>query len=195
MVEQREDSTEVLQLTADIVASHVSNNSVPVGDMQQLIKQVYDSLSGLGKEAVSAPPARPQPAVPIRKSVTPEYITCLEDGKRLKMLKRHLKTAYDMTAGSSTGNVGVWRRTIRWWRQTTPNSDASWPRRSALERRAADAVAPEAAPAGPAARAAWKRDGMARRLERLCTERGVKTNRQAPPDCTCACRRRRPSER
>ncbi len=96
MAEQGADLSELLTLTADIVASHVSNNGVPVSELPQLIQQVYTTLAELGKEA--APTAeKPQPAVPIRKSITPDYIFCLEDGKKLKMLKRHLKTAYDMT--------------------------------------------------------------------------------------------------
>ena len=97
MTDKQERPIEVLQLTADIVASHLSNNTVPLGDVPQLIKQVYDSLSGLGSDAQQAPNERPHPAVSIRKSITPEFIICLEDGKKLKMLKRHLKTAYDMT--------------------------------------------------------------------------------------------------
>ncbi len=97
MSERQERSLEVLQLTADIVASHVANNSVPVAEMPQLIQQVYDSLAGLGGDEVREESDRPEPAVSIRKSITPEYIICLEDGKKLKMLKRHLKTAYNMT--------------------------------------------------------------------------------------------------
>lgn len=89
------EKTEILELTTDVVAAHVSNNTVALADLPQLIRDVYNTLSGLG--TVSVAPERPQPAVPIRKSVTPEYIICLEDGKKLKMLKRHLKTAYDMT--------------------------------------------------------------------------------------------------
>jgi len=97
MSEQQPRPLEVLQLTANIVASHVANNTVALGDMPQLIKQVYDSLSGLGAEPDPTPVERPQPAVAVRKSITPDYIICLEDGKKLKMLKRHLKTAYDMS--------------------------------------------------------------------------------------------------
>ena len=96
MAEQGTDLSELLTLTVDIVASHVSNNGVPVSELPQLIQQVYTALAELGKEA-APPAAKPQPAVPIRKSITPDYIFCLEDGKKLKMLKRHLKTAYDMT--------------------------------------------------------------------------------------------------
>jgi predicted transcriptional regulator len=87
---------ELLSLTSEIVAAHVSNNTIAVGDLPQLILQVYRSLSTIGTE-VAPLPERPVPAVPIKKSVTPEFIICLEDGKKLKMLKRHLKTSYDMS--------------------------------------------------------------------------------------------------
>lgn len=96
MSEQLQGQTELLELATEIVAAHVSNNTVAMTDIPDLIQQVYRSLSTVGANGVSAP-ERPQPAVPIRKSVTPEYIICLEDGKKLKMLKRHLKTAYNMT--------------------------------------------------------------------------------------------------
>jgi predicted transcriptional regulator len=78
------------------VAAHVGNNTVPLADLPNLIDQVHKSLANVEKEPAPAV-ERPQPAVAIRKSVTPDYLICLEDGKRLKMLKRHLKTAYDMT--------------------------------------------------------------------------------------------------
>ena len=95
MTEQAE-SNEILTLTTNIVAAHVSNNSIAVADLPRLIREVHDTLSnvsaGGGRE-----PERPTPEVPIKKSVTPEYIVCLEDGKKLKMLKRHLKTAYNMS--------------------------------------------------------------------------------------------------
>jgi len=98
MMENKNDTAELMQLTADIVASHVSNNTVAVSDLPVLIRQVYESLAGLGKPMQAEPPTeRPTPAVPVRRSVTPEYIICLEDGKKLKMLKRHLKTAYNMS--------------------------------------------------------------------------------------------------
>lgn len=99
MAEQKDDalsSEELLALTSEIVAAHVSNNTVAVADLPGLIEQVYKTLSSVGGAAEPAVD-RPTPAVPIRKSVTPDYIVCLEDGKKLKMLKRHLKTAYDMT--------------------------------------------------------------------------------------------------
>ena len=87
---------EMLSLTIQIVSAHVSNNSVALPDLPNLIAQVYKTLSNVGTETPLAP-ERPQPAVPIKKSITPDFIICLEDGKKLKMLKRHLKTAYDMT--------------------------------------------------------------------------------------------------
>ena len=96
MAEQGAGLSELLTLTTDIVASHVSNNGVPVSELPQLIEQVYKTLSELGKE--KTPEAEKlQPAVPIRKSITPDHIICLEDGKKLKMLKRHLKSAYALT--------------------------------------------------------------------------------------------------
>jgi predicted transcriptional regulator len=89
-------STEILTLTAEIVASHVSNNNVATSELPQLISQVYASLaSAAPKPKVEV--ERPSPAVPIKRSITPDYIVCLEDGKELKMLKRHLKTRYNMS--------------------------------------------------------------------------------------------------
>lgn len=89
----RED---LLALTAEIVSSHVANNSVAVAELPELIERVFNTLNILGGEGVTGSP-RPEPAVPIKKSITPNYVICLEDGKKLKMLKRHLKTQYDMT--------------------------------------------------------------------------------------------------
>ena len=96
MSEGKADVSELLTLTADIVASHVSNNGVPVSELPQLIQQVYGTLAALGQEQAPAP-ERPQPAVSVRKSITPDYIICLEDGKKLKMLKRYLRAAFKMT--------------------------------------------------------------------------------------------------
>jgi predicted transcriptional regulator len=87
---------DLLALTTEIVAAHVSNNTVGVADLPQLINQVYQSLTNIGK--APAPAAeRPQPAVPVKKSIHPDYLICLEDGKKLKMLKRHLKTSYNLS--------------------------------------------------------------------------------------------------
>ncbi|MBI0535877.1 MucR family transcriptional regulator [Roseomonas sp. KE2513] len=87
----------VLGLTAQIVAAHVSNNPVPLTELSGLIENVHRTLAGLGRVQEAPAPTRPEPAVAVKKSVTPEYLVCLEDGKKLKMLKRHLKTAYNMT--------------------------------------------------------------------------------------------------
>jgi len=97
MEDQSIESNELLSLAAEIVCSHVSNNTVAVSDVSALIEQVYATLSRLSQQDGASEAARPEPAVPVKKSITPEYIVCLEDGKKLKMLKRHLKTAYDMT--------------------------------------------------------------------------------------------------
>ncbi len=86
----------LITLTADIVAAHVSNNSVAVSDLPLLIQNVHTALSSLGTVS-AAPEVRPEPAVSIRASIKPDYIVCLEDGKKLKMLKRHLMTHYQMT--------------------------------------------------------------------------------------------------
>ena len=96
MNEQAIDHGELLELTSDIVAAHVSNNPVPLGELQGLIQTVYTTLSALNQPA-QEPQAEQKPAVNPKKSVTDDYIICLEDGKKLKMLKRHLKTAYDMS--------------------------------------------------------------------------------------------------
>ena len=89
-------NNDVLTLTSNIVAAHVSNNSVALSDLPQVIREVYQTLSVLGGAAPAAA-EKPTPAVPVKKSVTPEHIVCLEDGKKLKMLKRHLRTAYNMS--------------------------------------------------------------------------------------------------
>lgn len=98
-MDDTDQSGDLLALTTEIVAAHVSNNTVAVGDLGQLINQVYQSLANIGSApaATAAPSARPQPAVSVKKSIQPDYLVCLEDGKKLKMLKRHLKTAYNMS--------------------------------------------------------------------------------------------------
>jgi len=89
-------SETLIALTADIVSAHVSNNSVAVSDVPLLIQNVHNALSGLGDDLVE-PEVKQEPAVSIRSSIKPDYIVCLEDGKKLKMLKRHLMTHYQMT--------------------------------------------------------------------------------------------------
>ena len=89
------ENAELLELTTEIVASYVSNNTVASADLSNVIQDVYKTMTQLGTQ--STQPERPKPAVAVKKSVTPDHIVCLEDGKKLKMLKRHLKTAYNMT--------------------------------------------------------------------------------------------------
>ena len=89
------ENAEIMELTAEIVASYVSNNIVASADLAGVIQDVYKTMSTLGTQA--AQPERPKPAVSVKKSITPDFIICLEDGKKLKMLKRHLKTAFNMT--------------------------------------------------------------------------------------------------
>ena len=86
---------EVLELTTEIVSAHVGNNTVAVNDLPNLIQEVYKTLSSIGSDQGTA--ERPRPAVAVKKSIFPDYIICLEDGKKLKMLKRHLKTSYNMS--------------------------------------------------------------------------------------------------
>lgn len=93
---QKLSSETLITLTSDIVAAHVGNNDVAVADVPGLISNVFAALAGLGEAPVDEEP-RPEPAVSIRSSVKPEYIVCLEDGKKLKMLKRYLRTNYDMS--------------------------------------------------------------------------------------------------
>lgn len=100
------DHNDLLALTADIVSSHVANNSVAVNDLPNLIQNVYASLAGLGG-AAPAPEVKQEPAVPVRSSIKPDYIVCLEDGKKLKMLKRHLMTAYGMTPDDYRAKWGL----------------------------------------------------------------------------------------
>ena len=91
---------DVLGLTAEIVSAHVSNNSVSVTDLPALITEVHRTLTTLGTGASLPPPPEPQkqaPAVPVKKSITPDYLVCLEDGKKMKMLKRHLQTSYGIS--------------------------------------------------------------------------------------------------
>ncbi len=91
---QDEQSPELLEHTTKIVAAHISHNAMPAADLPGLIATVHETLAKLGTEEAAG---KPKPAVPIKQSVKPEYIVCLEDGKKHKVLKRHLKTAHGMT--------------------------------------------------------------------------------------------------
>lgn len=92
-----ENKTEIVELTADIVAAYVANNAVPSADLSSLINDVYKALAGAVEGREEKPQQELKPVVPIRRSVTPDHIICLEDGKKFKSLKRHLRTHYDLT--------------------------------------------------------------------------------------------------
>jgi predicted transcriptional regulator len=92
---EKANFTDMLEMTTEIVAAHVGNNPIPVAELPALIQDVYKTLVTVGTEP--QPVERPKPAVSVKKSVYPDYIVCLEDGKKLKMLKRHLKSAYNLT--------------------------------------------------------------------------------------------------
>ncbi len=102
---EKPNANELLELTTEIVSAHVGNNSIALGDLPQLIQDVYKTLAIIG--TTPAVPERPKPAVPIKKSITADYVICLEDGKKLKMLKRHLKTSYNMTPDEYRGRWGL----------------------------------------------------------------------------------------
>jgi predicted transcriptional regulator len=106
MTEMSEMQETFITLTADIVAAHVSNNSVSVNDLPALIANVHGALSKLDQPAV-APAVKQEPAVSIRTSIKPDYVVCLEDGKKLKMLKRHLMTHYQMTPDQYRAKWGL----------------------------------------------------------------------------------------
>jgi predicted transcriptional regulator len=90
---ESEKDTSSLELVSTIVSAFVSNNSVPSSELPDLITTVHEALQNPDQAAASPP----EPAVPIKKSIRPDYVVCLEDGKKLKMLKRHLRTSYNMT--------------------------------------------------------------------------------------------------
>lgn len=93
---QQTDDT-LKELTAEVVAAYVSNNTVPVSDLPALIADVYRALSGTGAAPQEAPPEKPKPAVSVRKSINRDHLVCLEDGQKFKSLKRHLMTHHGLT--------------------------------------------------------------------------------------------------
>ena len=124
-----------VDLTADIVSAYVSNNTVASGDLPALIATVHAALSSTVQEASEPVVEELKPAVPIKKSVTNDHIICLEDGKKFKSLKRHLRTHYDLTR-KSIEQSGTCRRTIRWSRRVMRLPDPSLRERWAWARRA-----------------------------------------------------------
>ncbi|KHJ55926.1 MucR family transcriptional regulator [Aureimonas sp. OT7] len=95
--ESVENNEMLMELTAEVVAAYVSNNSLPVSDLPALISDVYGALGRTTAAPAAVPAEKPKPAVPVKKSVTDDYIVCLEDGKKFKSLKRHLMTHYNLT--------------------------------------------------------------------------------------------------
>jgi len=93
--DKKAPGVDTLELTTEIVAAYVSNNPVQSSDLANLIRNVHDALTNISTEEVQAPEAKP--AIPVKKSVTDDYLICLEDGKKFKSLKRHLRAKYDMT--------------------------------------------------------------------------------------------------
>lgn len=104
-VESRAANLELLSQATDIVTAYVSNNAISVSDLPGLLKVVHSKLGELARESVEAP--RPEPAVPINKSVTDHHIVCLEDGAKLKMLKRYLRTRYDLSPDEYRARWGL----------------------------------------------------------------------------------------
>ena len=92
-----EERAEIIEMTADIVSAYVGNNSVSATDLPNLIQSVHRALAGVTTSAEPVEAAPKEPAVPIRRSITPDYLVCLEDGRKFKSLKRHLRTKYNMS--------------------------------------------------------------------------------------------------
>jgi len=101
------ENEQLVQLTADIVAAHVANNNVAVGDVGNLVQRVYEALSALEKPAEEAKQEEKTPVVSVRASIKPEYIVCMECGAKQRMLKRHLMTAHQMTPEQYRSDYGL----------------------------------------------------------------------------------------
>nr|WP_313633952.1 MucR family transcriptional regulator [Brevundimonas naejangsanensis] len=93
----QEEKPELLEMTADIVSAYVSNNTVSADTVPTLIAQIHAALSGVSEAPVEVEPEPQEPAVPVRKSITPDFLICLEDGRKFKSLKRHLRTKYNLS--------------------------------------------------------------------------------------------------
>jgi len=102
----QQSKAELLEMTTDIVASFVANNPIPANGLSDLIKTVHETVQELASGEPVQPP-RPDPAVPISKSITPDHIICLEDGRKLKMLKRYLRTRFDLTPEAYRARWGL----------------------------------------------------------------------------------------
>jgi predicted transcriptional regulator len=116
---------DVIEMAADIVSAYVAHNSVSANDLPNFIRQVHDALQGIRTGAPETPPAPQAPAVSVRKSISPDFLICLEDGRKFKSLKRHLRTQYNMTPEAYRAKWGLPRD----YPMVAPNYAAS---RSAL---------------------------------------------------------------
>lgn len=96
-VDDKISQTDLLEMTAQVVSAYVGNNPVSESQLPEVIRSVYISLNALDSAGAGEAAPEQKPAVPIKRSITPDYIVCLEDGKKLKMLKRHLRTTYNLT--------------------------------------------------------------------------------------------------
>jgi predicted transcriptional regulator len=92
-----EDKTEITGMTADIVSAYVSNNAIATADIPNLIQSIFSALTEVSSNSVVSEAPPQEPAVPVRRSITPDFLICLEDGRKFKSLKRHLRTKYDMS--------------------------------------------------------------------------------------------------
>ena len=92
-----DEKSEIIEMTADIVSAYVGNNSVSAADLPSLIQSVHRALSGVTAPAEPAEAAPKEPAVPVRRSIQPDFLICLEDGRKFKSLKRHLRTKYNLS--------------------------------------------------------------------------------------------------
>ena len=98
---------QLLEMTTEIVSAYIGNNTIAAGELNELIVSIHDSLHNLTTGGVEVEPEPIKPAVPVRRSVTPDYLICLEDGKRLKMLKRHLRTTYGLSPDDYRAKWGL----------------------------------------------------------------------------------------
>jgi predicted transcriptional regulator len=96
-MEREKGNDEIIELTADIVSAYVSNNTIVASELPQIISDVHTALTRVSGGQPAPPREEPKPAIPVKRSVTPDYIVCLEDGKKFKSLKRHIRTHYNLS--------------------------------------------------------------------------------------------------
>jgi len=102
-----EEKLSVIEMTSDIVSAYIGKNPVPPDQLPDLIRQIHKALTNVGSAAPEAPAEKPTPAVPIRRSVQADHLICLEDGRKFKSLKRHLRTKYDLTPDQYRAKWGL----------------------------------------------------------------------------------------